>query len=93
MVEKVNYTTAPLGAEKLRELVAKLGIAPRELLRTKEPLYRELNPDRRELTDEEAVALMVAHPALIERPIVERGGRAVLGRPLEKIREFLGRKE
>jgi arsenate reductase len=93
VVEKVNYMTAPLGAEKLRELVAKLGIAPRELLRTKEPLYRELNPDRRELADEEAIALMVAHPALIERPIVERGGRAVLGRPLEKIREFLDRKE
>ena len=64
-------------------------IAPRRLLRTKEALYRELNPERRELTDDEAIALMAAHPELIERPIVERGERAVLGRPVEKIRELL----
>jgi arsenate reductase len=68
-----------------------MNIAPRELLRTKEPLYRELNPDGRELPDDEALALMVAHPVLMQRPIVERGGRAVLGRPLEKIRELLER--
>jgi arsenate reductase len=64
----------------------------RELLRTKEALYRELNPERRELADDEAIALMVAHPELIERPIVERGERAVLGRPVEKIRELLEQK-
>jgi arsenate reductase len=64
----------------------------RELLRTKEAVYRELNPDRRELGDDEAIALMVAHPELIERPIVERGERAVLGRPVEKIQEFLAQK-
>jgi arsenate reductase len=84
--------TEPLGEEKLRELVAKLKIAPRELLRTKETLYRELNPERRELTDDEAIALLVAHPELLQRPIVERGGRAVVGRPVEKIREFLEQK-
>jgi arsenate reductase (glutaredoxin) len=64
----------------------------RELLRTKEALYRELNPERRELSDDESIALMVAHPELMERPIVERGERAVLGRPVEKIREFLEQK-
>jgi arsenate reductase len=61
----------------------------RELIRTKEPLYRELNPERRELSDDEAVALMVEHPALMQRPIVERGERAVLGRPVEKIKTLL----
>jgi arsenate reductase len=61
----------------------------RELLRTKEPLYRELNPERRELTDDEAIALMVEHPALMQRPIVARGERAVLGRPVEKIKALL----
>ena len=66
-----------------------MNVAPRELLRTKEALYRELNPDRREFSDDEAIALMVAHPELMQRPIVERGGRAALGRPLERIREFL----
>jgi len=69
-----------------------MNIAPRALLRTKESLYRELNPERRELSDDEAIALMVAHPELIERPIVERGARAVVGRPLEKMREFLEQK-
>ena len=61
----------------------------RELLRTKEPLYRELNPERRELTDEEIIAILVSHPELLQRPIVERGERAVLGRPLEKIKTLL----
>ena len=65
-------------------------IAPRELLRTKEPVYRELNPDGRLLTDEEDIALMVTHPELMQRPIVERGERAVLGRPVEKIKTLLG---
>jgi arsenate reductase (glutaredoxin) len=66
-----------------------MGMPARELLRTKEPLYRELNPERRKLTDDEAVALMVEHPALMQRPIVERGGRAVLGRPVERIKTLL----
>jgi arsenate reductase len=87
--DKVNYIIAPLGERKLRELIAKMKIAPRELLRTKEPLYRELNPERRELGDDEAIALMVEHPALMQRPIVERGARAVLGRPVERIKTLL----
>jgi arsenate reductase len=74
----------------LRELVAKLNVAPRELLRTKETLYRELNPGGRALSDDEAIALMVAHPELMQRPIVERGARAVLGRPVENIQTLLG---
>jgi arsenate reductase len=61
----------------------------RELLRTKEALYRELNPEKRELTDDEIVALLVAHPELLQRPIVERGERAVLGRPVENIKTLL----
>jgi len=56
----------------------------------KEALYRELNPDRRELTDDEAIALMVEHPELMQRPVVVRGERAVVGRPAERIKELLG---
>lgn len=70
-----------------------MNISPRTLLRTKEALYRALNPDGRQLTDDESIALLVAHPELMERPIVERGERAVLGRPLERVREFLEQKE
>ena len=66
-----------------------MGIKPRELLRTSESVYRELNPGKRELSDDEIIALMVKHPDLIQRPIVERGNRAVLGRPIENVKPLL----
>ncbi|PYS77687.1 MAG: arsenate reductase [Acidobacteria bacterium] len=86
---KVNYYIEPIGEEKLRELIRKMGILPRELLRTGEPVYKELNLGKRELSDDEIIRLMAEHPDLIQRPIVERGRRAVLGRPTEKIKELL----
>ena len=87
--EKVNYYIEPLSEPKLRELIRKMGIKPRELLRTGEPVYREHNPGKRELSDDEIIALMVKHPDLIQRPIVERGNRAVLGRPVENVKPLL----
>ena len=88
-VEKVNYYVEPLGEAKLRELISKMGISPRELLRTGEAVYRELELGKREVSDDELIRLMAENPDLIQRPIVERGDRAVLGRPTEKIRELL----
>jgi len=64
-------------------------IEPRKLLRKNEAKYRELRLGERELTDEEIIALLVKHPELLQRPIVERGNRAVLGRPVENIRALL----
>ena len=87
--EKVNYHLEPIGEAKLRELLAKMGLAPRELLRTGEAVYKELELGKRELSDDELIRLMVEHPDLIQRPIVERGDRAVLGRPTERIRDLL----
>ena len=87
--EKVNYYVEPLGEAKLRELLGKMGIKPRELLRTSEVVYKELELGQREVSDDELVRLMVEHPDLIQRPIVERGRRAVLGRPTERIKELL----
>jgi len=66
-----------------------MGISPRELLRTGEAVYRELGLAGRELTDDEIVRLMAEHPDLVQRPIVERGDRAVLGRPTERIKDLL----
>ncbi len=66
-----------------------MGIAPRELLRTGEAVYRELGLGKRELSDEEIIKLLAEHPELLQRPIVERGGRAVLGRPTENIKVLL----
>lgn len=86
---KVNYYLEPLSEEKLRELVRKMGIKPRDLMRTSERIYRDHDWSLRELTDDEIFSLMVKHPDLIQRPIVERGDRAVLGRPTENVKQLL----
>jgi arsenate reductase len=86
---KVNYYIEPLSERKLRELLKKMGISPRELLRTSEPVYRELGLGKKEFSEDEIIALMVKHPDLIQRPIVERGDRAVLGRPTENVKQLM----
>jgi arsenate reductase len=87
--DAVNYYVDPIPKQKLVDLLHKMGMRPRDLLRTKEPIYRELNLASRALTDDDVVELMVQHPDLIQRPIVERGARAILARPAERIREIL----
>jgi arsenate reductase len=87
--EKVNYYNQPLTKQKLAELIRKMKIKPRELLRTSESIYRELDLGKEEFSDEEIISLMVKHPDLIQRPIVERGNRAVLGRPTENVKSLL----
>ena len=87
--EKVNYYQAPLTAKKLVELIVKMKIKPRDLLRTSEKIYKDLGLRTAELSDDEIVSLMIKHPDLIQRPIVERGNRAVLGRPVENVKALL----
>ena len=87
--EKVNYYTQPLDEAKLRELLRKMKAGPRAILRTREALYRELKLDQDSFSDDDLVRLMAEHPDLIQRPIVERGQRAVLGRPVENVKELL----
>ena len=58
-------------------------------LRKGEAVYKELGLAEREVSDSELIALMVQHPDLLQRPIVERGDRAVLGRPTENVKELL----
>ncbi|HEY3160257.1 MAG TPA: arsenate reductase family protein [Vicinamibacterales bacterium] len=87
--EAVDYYTDPIPKTKLRELLRKMGMSPRELLRTKEEVYRKLRLGERELTDSEIIDLMVANPDLIQRPIVEKGSRAILARPAERLRDIL----
>jgi len=86
---KVNYYIDPLSEKQLRSLIKKMGIAPRELLRSSEPIYRELGLGKKEFSDDEIISLMAEHPDLIQRPIVERGDRAVLGRPTENVKALL----
>ncbi|MEP6569305.1 MAG: ArsC/Spx/MgsR family protein [Acidobacteriota bacterium] len=87
--EKVNYYNEALTRGKLVELLGKMKLTPRDILRTNEPIYRELGLGKGLFTDDEIVSLMIKHPDLIQRPIVERGKRAVLGRPTENVKTLL----
>ena len=87
--EAVNYYVDPIPKSKLRELLRKMGLPARQLLRTKEEIYKKLRLGERDLTDDQIVDLMVTHPDLIQRPIVEKGSRAILARPAERLKEIL----
>jgi arsenate reductase len=87
--DAVDYYTDPIPKTKLKDLLRKSGLKARDLLRTKEEIYRKLKLGEREISDDEIVDLMVAHPDLIERPIVEKGDRAILARPAERLKSIL----
>ena len=87
--DSINYYETPLTVEELGGLINKLGISPRDLLRKGEQLYRDLRLGERELSDDELIKLMVENPDLMERPIVVRGDKAVLGRPPENVEKLL----
>ncbi len=87
--EKVDYFVEPLDEPRLRELLRKAGLRPGDVLRTNEDAYRELYLADREPEDDELIALLVERPELLQRPIVERGERAVLARPPERVLELL----
>ncbi|MCE0461769.1 arsenate reductase (glutaredoxin) [Pseudomonas uvaldensis] len=85
----VHYLDTPLDTAQLERLLGKLGIPARQLLRTGEEQYKALNLADANLTEAQLIAAMAAHPKLIERPILEAGDKAVIGRPPEKILEIL----
>ena len=88
-----RYLDEPPGAAELEEALRALEMAPRELMRTKEGLYRELGLDDEGLDDQALITAMAEHPRLIERPVVLRGARAALGRPPEAVLVLLGEQE
>jgi arsenate reductase len=85
----INYLNKPPSADKLRELLAMLGINARGLLRKSEQEYTDLNLADTSLSDDQLIQMMVKHPKLIERPIVVAGGKAVIGRPPEKVLDLI----
>lgn len=87
--DSVNYYLEPLSKAKLKELIKKMGISASELFRTKEDIYKQLKLSSKKVSDEEAIDLMVKHPDLIQRPIVEKGSKAILARPAERLKEIL----
>ena len=85
----IEYIKSPPTLEKLKEILSQLGIAPLDLMRTKEDIYKELELGILSLSDKDLIDLMVEHPILIERPIVIANGKAVLGRPPEQVLDIL----
>jgi arsenate reductase len=88
--EAVDYYLDPIPKAKLKELLRKMGMRARDLLRTREEIYKTLRlAERDDLTVDQIVDLMVKHPDLIQRPIVEKGARAILARPADRLKEIL----
>jgi arsenate reductase len=87
--EVINYLDTPPSAAELGVLLNQLGMTARELLRTSEAEYQLLGLDDPALDDATLIAAMVAHPKLIERPIVVANGKAVIGRPPEAVLAIL----
>jgi arsenate reductase len=88
--DRVEYHVEGLPEDKLRELLRKGGMRPADVLRRKEPLLAELGLGGDDLPpDDELIRLMAEHPQIVQRPIVERGDRAVLARPVDRVLELL----
>jgi arsenate reductase len=87
--EIVFYLESPPDAGELHMILGKLGLNPRELMRSGEAEFKEQGLDDETLTDDELIQAMIATPKLIERPIVLAGDRAAIGRPLESVLDIL----
>ena len=86
--EVVKYLDTPPSKEELVEMLKMLGLSARELMRTKEDIYKVLDL-KNENDEEKLIEAMAANPKLIERPIVIKDGKAAIGRPIENIVELL----
>ena len=85
--EIIRYLENPPSREELQDLLLKLGMQPSELIRKGEKIYKEQYKGK-ELSEEEWLDAMLAHPKLIERPIVVHQGKAVIGRPPENVKHL-----
>jgi arsenate reductase len=85
----VRYLETPLSATQIKALLGKLGISARQLLRSGEEEYKTLNLADTSLSEQQLIDAIAAHPKLMERPILEVGDKAVIGRPPENVLELL----
>ncbi len=87
--EAVNYYVDAIPKAKLKELLKKAGLSAFDILRKKEEIYKTLRLSEKKVSEEELIDLMAKYPDLIERPIVEKGNKAILARPAERLKEIL----
>lgn len=85
----INYYDQPFTKARLKDLLKKAGLKPRDVLRTKEDIYKTLKLRETAVGDDELLDLMVKHPDLIQRPIVQQGETVILARPAETVRDLL----
>ena len=87
--QAINYYEQPFTKAKLKNLLKKAGLKARDVLRTKEDVYKKLMINETNLGEDDLIDLMLKHPDLIQRPLVEKGDRAILARPAETVSSFL----
>ncbi len=84
--DRINYYIEPFTKAKLKKLLKKMDMKPSELLRKNELAYKELDVKNNKYSEDKILNFMIENPNLVQRPIVEKGENAVLGRPIEKIK-------
>jgi arsenate reductase len=85
----IEYLKVPLTKVEINKLLKILGLQPRELMREKEKVYINMNLGDKEVTNDELISAMISEPILIERPIIIKDDKAVIGRPPEKVLNLL----
>ena len=85
----VEYLKSPPTRDELRDLIKRAGLTPRQIVRTKEPIYRELKLDDPAVSDDQLLDAMAVHPVLIERPLVVTAKGVRLCRPSEAVLDLL----
>ena len=87
--EKVNYYVKPFTKTKLQNLLKKMKMKPSELVRKNEKAYKDLDMKNKKYTEAQVLDLMIKNPDLVQRPIIEKGEKAILARPPERLKEVL----
>lgn len=85
----VNYYEKPFSKAQLQGLLKKARLSAKDILRTKEDIYKTLGLAKKSLSEDELLDLMVKHPDLIQRPLVEKGQKVILARPAETVKQLL----
>ena len=88
-IEVINYLEIDLDVSLIKDVLKKLSLKPRDILRTSEQDYKDNNLKEDDLSENDLIEYMIKYPKLIERPIVIKGHKAVLGRPPENILELI----